>query len=147
MHLGWALGALVLLHLGLRYGNAGKLAAIGLVSSTIAFAAWGAVPEGWMMYVIIVANVFGYMVQPSLQSLISNSVVPTRQGESMGAISSINSVAAVAGPLLGSPLLAAVSHYPQGDWRVGAPLYLCAAIQAVAAYIGIRYFLRSGKFA
>jgi len=124
-----------------------KLAAIGLVSSTIAFAAWGAVPEGWMMYVIIVANVFGYMVQPSLQSLISNSVDPTRQGESMGAISSINSVAAVAGPLLGSPLLAAVSHYPQGDWRVGAPLYLCAAIQAVAAYIGIRYFLRSGKFA
>ena len=46
-----------------------------------------------------------------------------------------------------APLLGMVSHYPQGDWRVGAPLYLCAAIQAVAAYIGIRYFLRSGKFA
>lgn len=122
-----------------------KLVRIGLVSSTIAFAAWGLVPEGWMMYVIIVANVFGYMVQPGLQSLVANSVDATRQGESMGAVSSLNSVAAVLGPLMGSPLLAAVSHHPQGDWRIGAPFYLCAAIQAVAAWLGFRYLTRSGQ--
>ena len=120
-----------------------KLVRIGLISSTVAFVAWGAVPEGWMMYVVIVANVFGYMVQPGLQSLVANAVDPTRQGESMGAVSSLNSVAAVLGPLMGTPLLAAVSHYPQGDWRVGAPFYLCGAIQAVAAFIGLRYFSRS----
>lgn len=120
-----------------------QLVRIGLVSSTIAFAAWGAVPEGWMMYVIIIGNLFGYMVQPGLQSLVANAVDPTRQGESMGAVSSINSVAAVLGPMMGSPLLAAVSHYPHGDWRVGAPFYLCAAIQGVAAFIGFRYFSRS----
>jgi len=116
---------------------------IGLVSATLAFAAFGAVPEGWMMYVVIVVNVFGYMVQPGLQSVVSNAVDPSRQGESMGAVSSINSVAAMLGPVLGSPLLAAVSHYPQGDWRIGAPFYLCAAIQAIAAVIGLRYFSRA----
>jgi DHA1 family tetracycline resistance protein-like MFS transporter len=115
---------------------------IGLVSSTVAFFAWGAVPEGWMMYVVIVANVFGYMVQPGMQSLVANAVDPSRQGESMGAVSSINSVAAMVGPLLGTPLLAAVSHYPQGDWHLGAPFYLCAAIQAVAAFIGLRHFAK-----
>ncbi|MEY4764863.1 MAG: hypothetical protein RI907_1536 [Pseudomonadota bacterium] len=115
---------------------------IGLVSSTVAFFAWGAVPEGWMMYVVIVANVFGYMVQPGMQSLVANAVDPSRQGESMGAVSSINSVAAVVGPMLGTPLLAAVSHYPQGDWHLGAPFYLCAAIQAIAAFIGLRHFAR-----
>lgn len=120
-----------------------KLVRIGLVSSTIAFAGYGLVPEGWMLFVVVVANVFGYMVQPGLQSLISNAVDPTRQGESMGAVSSINSVAAVLGPVLGTPLLAAVSHYPQGDWRVGAPFYLCAAIQGVAAFIGLQYLSRS----
>lgn len=119
-----------------------QIVGIGLVSSTVAFAAWGLVPEGWMMYVIIVANVFGYMVQPGLQSLVSNAVDPSRQGESMGAVSSINSVAAVVGPLLGTPLLAAVSHHPQGDWRLGAPFYLCAAIQALAAWVGLRHFAR-----
>lgn len=122
-----------------------KLVRIGLVSSTIAFAAWGLVPEGWMMYVVIVANVFGYMVQPGLQSLVANAVDPTRQGESMGAVSSINSVAAVLGPLMGSPLLATVSHFPQGDWRIGAPFYLCAAIQAVAALLGLSYLSRAGN--
>ena len=120
-----------------------RIVRIGLVSATLGFAAFGAVPEGWMMYVVIVANVFGYMVQPGLQSVVANAVDPSRQGESMGAVSSINSVAAMLGPLLGSPLLAAVSHYPQGDWRIGAPFYLCAAIQAIAAIIGLRYFSRA----
>ena len=122
-----------------------RLVRIGLVSSTVAFAAWGLVPEGWMMYVVIVANVFGYMVQPGLQSLVANAVDPSRQGESMGAVSSINSVAAVLGPLMGSPLLATVSHHPHGDWRIGAPFYLCAAIQAVAAWLGLRYLSRAGN--
>ena len=120
-----------------------KLVIMGLISSTIAFALYGAVPAGWMIFVVVVANVFGYMVQPGLQSLVANSVDPTRQGESMGAVSSINSVAAVLGPVLGTPLLALVSDYPQGDWRVGAPFYLCAAIQGVAAIIGVRYFTQS----
>lgn len=119
-----------------------KLVRIGLISSTVAFFAWGVVPEGWMMYLIIALNLFGFMVQPGLQSLISNSVAPTRQGESMGAVSSINSVAAVLGPLMGAPLLALVSHHPHGDWRIGAPFYLCAAIQAVAAWLGLRYLGR-----
>jgi DHA1 family tetracycline resistance protein-like MFS transporter len=115
---------------------------IGLVSAAIAFAGFGLVPAGWMLFVIVVANAFGYMVQPGLQSLVSNAVDPTRQGESMGAVSSINSVAAVLGPVMGTPLLAMVSHYPHGDWRVGAPFYLCAAIQGIAAFIGLRYFSR-----
>ncbi len=125
-----------------RFTTTDKLVRIGLVSSTLAFFAWGVVPEGWMMYVVIVLNLFGFMVQPGLQSLISNSVDPTRQGESMGAVASINSVAAVLGPLMGAPLLAAFSHHPQGDWRIGAPFYLCAAIQAVAAWLGLRYLGR-----
>jgi DHA1 family tetracycline resistance protein-like MFS transporter len=117
-----------------------KLVRIGLISATVAFAGYGLVPEGWMIFVVVVANVFGYMVQPGLQSLVANAVDPTRQGESMGAVSSINSVAAVLGPLLGTPVLAMVSHYPRGDWHIGAPFYLCAAIQGVAAIIGLRYF-------
>lgn len=125
-----------------RFMPTDKLVRIGLVSSTLAFFAWGIVPEGWMMYVVIVLNLFGFMVQPGLQSLISNSVDPTRQGESMGAVSSINSVAAVLGPLMGSPLLAVFSDLPHGDWRIGAPFYLCAAIQAVAAWLGLRYLGR-----
>ena len=41
-----------------------------------------------------------------------------------------------------APLLAAFSDLPHGDWRIGAPFYLCAAIQAVAAWLGLRYLGR-----
>jgi DHA1 family tetracycline resistance protein-like MFS transporter len=119
-----------------------KLVRIGMVSATLAYAGYGLAPSGVVLFIVVVANVFGYMVQPGLQGLISSSVDPTRQGETMGAVSSINSVAAVLGPLLGTPLLAAVSHYPQGDWRLGAPFYLCAAVQGVGALVGWRYFNR-----
>ena len=94
------------------------------------------------MYVVVCANLFGYAVNPTIQAIISNAVDPKRQGESMGAISSINSVAAVLAPLLGAPVLATVSHYPQGDWHIGMPFFLCAALQAIAAWVGIRYFAR-----
>ena len=48
----------------------------------------------------------------------------------MGAVSSLNSLMAVIAPVIGAPLLAMVSHLPQGDWRIGAPFYFCAALQA-----------------
>ena len=130
-----------------RFMPSSRVASIGLISSTLAFAAWGAVPEGWMMYVVIVVNVFGYAVNPTIQGLISNAVDPKRQGESMGAVSSINSIAAVLGPLMGSPLLAAVSHYPTADWHIGAPFYFCALLQAMAAWVGIRHFSRQRAIA
>ena len=65
------------------------------------------------------------------------------QGRTMGSVSALNSLMAVVAPVLGAPLLGAVSHLPQGDWRIGAPFYLCAAIQAIAAVIGLRYFSRA----
>ena len=147
----WAVGLMIvivqggLLRVVQKHIPLHHLVRVGLVSSTVAFAAYGAAPEGWMMYAIVVANVFGYMVQPGLQSLVANAVDPTRQGESMGAVSSINSVAAVLAPLLATPLLAAGAGYPQGDWRIGIAFYLCAAIQAVATVIGFRYFSRSRR--
>jgi DHA1 family tetracycline resistance protein-like MFS transporter len=119
-----------------------KLALIGLTSSTLAFAAWGAVTEGWMMYAIIVANLFGFATQPVIQSMISNAVDARSQGSSMGAVASINSIAAVLGPLLSAPLLASVATLPPTDWRLGLPFYFCAALQGAAALVAAAHFRR-----
>jgi DHA1 family tetracycline resistance protein-like MFS transporter len=48
----------------------------------------------------------------------------------------------VVAPLLGAPLLALVSHLPQGDWRLGAPMFFCAALQAVALGLAVSHFRR-----
>jgi MFS transporter, DHA1 family, tetracycline resistance protein len=97
------------------------------------------VPEGWMLVVLIVMNVFGYAAQASIQAIISNSVDATRQGTTMGAVASLNSLMAVLGPIIGPTLLIQVAELPKGDWRIGAPFLLCAALQAFALMMALHW--------
>ncbi len=119
-----------------------RLAVLGLLSSSLAFVAYGAASAGWMMYAITVANVFGVTVQASVQSLISSAADARNQGQTLGAVSSLGSLTAVVAPLLAAPLLGVVSHYPQGDWRIGAPFYFCAALQAASLVAALIHFRR-----
>lgn len=47
---------------------------------------------------------------------------------------------AVVAPALGAALLGIVSHLPQGDWRIGAPFYFCAVLQAAALVLAVLHF-------
>jgi DHA1 family tetracycline resistance protein-like MFS transporter len=122
-----------------------RLALMGMASSTLAFTLWGLATEGWMVYVVIFANVLGGVVAASLQSVISSAADASEQGRTMGAVSSLSSLMAVVAPLIGPPLLAVVSHLPQGDWRIGAPLFVCAALQALA--LGLAWWHFRGRHA
>ncbi len=117
-----------------------RLAVMGLVSSTLAFVGFGLVTQGWMMYVVVLANLLGNTVSAAMQSLISGAADSSSQGQTMGSVSSLNSLTAVIAPMFGAPLLGAVSHLPAGDWRIGAPMYFCAALQALALGLAITHF-------
>jgi GMP synthase (glutamine-hydrolysing) len=49
---------------------------------------------------------------------------------------------AVIAPAFSAPLLGLVAHLPQGDWRIGAPMYFCAALQASALLLAVLHFRR-----
>lgn len=117
-----------------------RLAVIGLLSSTVCYALWGAATEGWMMYAVIGLNLFGFTVQSAMQSIVSSSVGAEVQGRTMGSVSSLSSLAAVVAPVVGAPLLGLVSHMPKGDWRLGAPMYFCALLQAAAMLLAFVHF-------
>jgi DHA1 family tetracycline resistance protein-like MFS transporter len=120
-----------------------RLAIWGLVSSTLAYVGYGVASEGWMMFVVIAVNLLGFTVAASIQSIISGAADATTQGRTMGAVSGLQSLMAVVAPVLGAPLLGIVSHLPRGDWRIGAPFYFCAAIQAVALGLAWLHFGRA----
>jgi DHA1 family tetracycline resistance protein-like MFS transporter len=122
-----------------------QLAVWGLLSSTIAYALWGAATRSWMMYAIIVVNILGATVASALQSIISGAADAKNQGRTLGAVGGLNSLMAVIAPALGAPLLTAVSHLPKGDWRIGAPFYFCALLQAVALFLTIAQFRRERR--
>jgi DHA1 family tetracycline resistance protein-like MFS transporter len=132
----------VLLARLLKRFSASRLALLGLASSTLAYAAWGAASAGWMMFAIVFANVLGFTVTAALNSLVSGAADAKVQGQTMGSVSSLNSLMAVVAPTIGAPLLGAFSHLPQGDWRLGAPFYFCALLQGIALLLAWRHFRR-----
>lgn len=151
---GWSLFAVgmvsalvqgVLLGRILRHVTPQRLALLALVSSTLAYAGYGLVTAGWMLYVVIVCNLLGNTVSAALQSLVSSAATGSQQGQTLGAVSGLNSLMAVLAPALGTPLLSAVSHLPAGDWRIGAPMYFCAALQALALALAVAHFRRQRR--
>ena len=117
-----------------------RLAVMGLISSTLAYLLWGAATQSWMMFAIIFANLLGATVSSTFQSIISSAADEKSQGQTLGAVSGLNSLMAVVAPAIGAPLLTMVSHLPQGDWRIGTPFFFCAALQAVALLLAFLHF-------
>ena len=129
-----------------RFG-APRLATIGLVSSSLGYLMWGLAPAGWTMYVVIAFNLLGFTVTASIQGIVSSAADARSQGQTMGSVAALSSLMAVLGPVLGAPLMGAVSHLPTTDWRVGAPFYFCAALQFAAMLVAARHFSRERRLA
>jgi len=148
---GWSLAAVgivsaivqgLLLGRLLRLFSPKRLAVLGLLSSTLAYLFWGAATEGWMMFAIIFVNLLGATVAASMQSIISSAADPRSQGQALGAVGGLNSLMAVIAPALGASLLTVVSDLPKGDWRIGAPFFFCATLQAISLLLAVTHFRR-----
>ena len=117
-----------------------RLAVIGMTSASLAYLGFGLASEGWMLYVVIGLNLLGGVATAAMQSIISNAADPSSQGRTMGAVSSLNSLMAVCAPVLALELLRWVSDRPPGDLLIGLPFFTCAALQAAAMLITLRFF-------
>ncbi len=124
----------------LRWLGEQRTVLAALLSGTVASVFYGFATEGWMMYAIILANVFGFLISPALQGIVSRAADPSAQGVTIGSLNAVGSVMGVVGPLVGTPLLAAVGHLPRTDWRVGITFFLCAGLQALALLLAAQHF-------
>ncbi len=127
-----------------RFG-ARRLASLGLCSSTIGYLLWALSTQGWMMYAVIGVNLLGFTIAASMQSIVSNASGEKNQGQVMGAVASLSSLATAFAPLVGASLMGLVSHLPPADWRVGAPFFFCAALMCVATLLALRHFRQSSR--
>jgi len=120
-----------------RVGDA-KAVMYGLVSSCIALTMYGVVNQGWMIYVLILCNLLAFGTGPALQAYFSRAVDARSQGVAMGSLTSLASIMSVAATLIGTSLLAQVSHAPKGSLLLGAPFFMAACVQLVALVIAFR---------
>ena len=122
-----------------RFGEV-KLSLLGLASGTIVYVLYGLATQGWMMYVFILCNLLAFAAGPALQAIVSKATDPREQGALMGSLQSLASLGVVIVPVIGTGVLAEVSHLPANDWRIGATFFLSAIMQTLALFIAWRYF-------
>ena len=70
---------------------------VGLTTSVAVYLAYALVPEGWMVFLIIVLGALGAVDEPATQALLSASVDETEQGAIQGAVASLLSITAIVG--------------------------------------------------
>ncbi len=129
----------------LRLLSARTLAVGGLLASSLTYLGFGLASQGWMMFVVIVVGtLLSGGASAVVQGLVSNAADASNQGQTMGAVASVNSLMAVIAPVVSAGLLGMVSHLHRGDWRMGLPFYFCAVLQLVGTGLLVRHFGRGG---
>ena len=76
----------------------------GLMIGSLTFLMYGLASQGWMLYLMIVVGSLGGISVPALQAIISQNTPATEQGAVQGALASIQSIAAIIGPLMATSL-------------------------------------------
>jgi len=126
---------------------------IGLAIAVLAFLGYGLAPQGWMIYLVIAFATFGGIAQPSVQSLITRSVRPDEQGAVQGALTGLQSIAAIVGPLLSTSIFGyfisprAPAYVPGASFFLGSALMaigLCVSVYALAHHKRIEDAAKAG---
>ncbi len=118
---------------------------IGLTIGVLSYIGYAAVPEGWMMYVIIAFGSLGGITMPAWQSLITRTVRPDEQGRVQGALSSISSISQVVGPVMGGNIFAWSISARMTTPIPGLVFYACALLGAIGAGIAAWAVYRAPK--
>ena len=111
-----------------RYGER-RLIIWGAFSGIGGYLAYAAATQGWMMYAGIAVATLSGVVYPSLQSLMSGQVERDAQGELQGAVSSLVSLASIAGPLVMTQAFAFFAG-PIAPVRLPGAAFVLAAVLA-----------------
>jgi DHA1 family tetracycline resistance protein-like MFS transporter len=122
-----------------RVGEA-RLLFLALASGATAYLSYALATHGWVMYATILCNLLGYGATSTLQGIVSKATEANRQGALMGSLQSLSSVIFIVAPAVGTAILARASHFSPGDWRVGAPFFVCALLQTGALLCVALYF-------
>jgi len=107
--------------------------ALGL--GIFSYAAYGLAGLGWMVYPIIIIGALGGIGQPSLQGVMSRIIPPNAQGELQGAMTGLQSLSMIMGPLAMSPLFNFFSSDRAPVFLPGAAFFLASALTALAILV------------
>lgn len=111
---------------------------VGLSFGALGVAAMGLAPTGWLFVAAMFPNALWGLAMPTIQSLMTQRVSESEQGQLQGANNSVGSIAGIASPLFfGAIYSASVGGAPLFPF-IGTAFLMAAAVLAGAAIIGAR---------
>ncbi|MCC6919395.1 MAG: TCR/Tet family MFS transporter [Alphaproteobacteria bacterium] len=104
----------------------------GIAFGIFEFVAMAVITEGWMIYPVMAGGALSGLAYPALNALLSQQTAASEQGELQGALSGLNALSEIAGPLLMTGALGYFSgvhapvHFPGAAFALAAGLALVA---------------------
>ncbi len=118
---------------------------VGTLLYTVGLFLFSFANQGWMMYAILIPYCLGGITIPAMQSEMAQYVPSSEQGELQGALTAINSITAIIGPIT---MPAIFSYFASGDAPFefpGAAFFAGALLCGLSLFISIRTFKRSQR--
>jgi DHA1 family tetracycline resistance protein-like MFS transporter len=116
----------------------------GVTIGVFAYLGYGLATRGWMIYWVIAFASLGGIAMPACQALITRSVRPDEQGTIQGALASAQSLANIAGPIVGSAVFAWSIAAGRATPMPGAVFFTCSGL-AVLGWLVVVYALRESR--
>lgn len=116
---------------------------VAVAAGVIASVAYGFISAAWLVWAFLAFACLSDMAPPTATGIASNLVDEDRQGVLQGVIASLSAVAAVAAPLIVTPLFRTFAAPDAGLYLPGAPFLLTALLLLLSA--AVFWPLRPGR--
>lgn len=112
-----------------------KAGIVGMLAIIIGFLGYAFAATGWQLYPwLALASISGF-VTPAFQSIMTSQIPANAQGELQGALSSINSITSILGPLLMTQLFAAFTAKQASFYFPGVSFFAAAILSVLCLLI------------
>jgi DHA1 family tetracycline resistance protein-like MFS transporter len=117
---------------------------LGMVAMVIGFSGYAFAAQGWQLYPWLALAAISGFVTPSFQSIMTSQIPANAQGELQGALSSVNSITAIIGPLIMTQLFAIFTGPDAPFYFPGVSFLAAAFLSAICLMIFIPVVRRYG---
>ena len=113
---------------------------MGLLVSAVLMAAYGIIPQGWMIYPLIALGVFGWVIaQPAVMGIMSKAVPANEQGLLQGALASLTSLTSIIGPPIWTGLFGYFVSPAAPIFIPGAAFLVSSAVFFFSLVVALRW--------
>ncbi|ADV67992.1 TCR/Tet family MFS transporter [Deinococcus maricopensis] len=110
-----------------------RTATTALLIGVLSFLLYGLAAQPWLLYTGMLLGVLCGLAGPTTQSLFSARIPPEQQGAAQGALTGLNSLATVVGPLAATGLFAHYAAPGAAPHLPGIVFFACSALLLLSA--------------